>query len=93
METIKNRVILRSVRIKRGFPVTQNSYKKPSDNAGVKNSQLSGNNNKKTKCRLCGDRDETINHKITACSTLAKRENKTRHDLEGNVFLGELCKK
>ena len=27
-----------------------------------------------SKCRLCGDRDETINHIITECSKLAQKE-------------------
>ena len=31
------------------------------------------------KCRLCGDRDETINHIISECSKLAQREYKARH--------------
>ena len=33
-----------------------------------------------SKCRLCGDRDETINHIISECSQLAQKEYKTRHD-------------
>ena len=33
------------------------------------------------KCRLCGDRDETINH-ISECSKLAQKEYKARHDWE-----------
>ena len=33
-----------------------------------------------SKCRLCGDRDETINHIISECSKLAQREYKARHD-------------
>ena len=32
-----------------------------------------------SKCRLCGDRDETINHIISECSKLAQ-EYKTKHD-------------
>ena len=32
------------------------------------------------KCRICGDRDKTINHIITECSKLAQNEYKTRHD-------------
>ena len=31
-------------------------------------------------CRLCGDRDETINHIISECSKLAQKEYKARHD-------------
>ena len=32
------------------------------------------------KRRLCGDRDETINHIISECSKLAQKEYKARHD-------------
>ena len=35
-----------------------------------------------SKCRLCGDRDETINHIISECSKLAQQEYKARHDWE-----------
>ena len=37
-------------------------------------------NNIATKCRLCGDRDETINHTISERSKLAQKEYKTTHD-------------
>ena len=33
-----------------------------------------------SKWRLCGDRNETINHIIRECSTLAQKEYKTRHN-------------
>ena len=36
-----------------------------------------------SKCRLCSDRDETINHIISGCSKLAQKEYKTRHDWVG----------
>ena len=39
-----------------------------------------------SKCRLCSDRDETINHIISECSKLAKKEYKTRHDWVGKKF-------
>ena len=45
------------------------------------------------KCRLCGDRNETINHIISECSKLAQKEYKTRHDWVGKVIHWELCKK
>ena len=38
----------------------------------------------KSKCRLFGDWDETINHIISECSKLAQKEYKTRHDWVGN---------
>ena len=39
-----------------------------------------------SKCRLYGDRDETINHIIRECSKLAQNENETRHDWVGKVI-------
>ena len=46
-----------------------------------------------SKCSLCGDRDETINHIISECSKLAQKEYKTRHDWVGKVIHWEMCKK
>ena len=46
-----------------------------------------------SKCRLCGDRDETINHIISECSILAQKEYKARHDWVGKVIHWEMCKK
>ena len=39
-----------------------------------------------SKCRLCGDRDETINHIISGCKKLARKEYKARHDWVGKVI-------
>ena len=46
-----------------------------------------------SRCRLCGDRDETINHIISECSKLAQKEYKTRNNWVGKVIHWELCKK
>ena len=46
-----------------------------------------------SKCRLCSDRDETINHIIRECSKLAQKEYKARHDWVGKVIHWEMCKK
>ena len=46
-----------------------------------------------SKCRLCGDRDETINHIISECSKLAQKEYKIRHDWVGKVIHWEMYKK
>ena len=46
-----------------------------------------------SKCRLCGYRDETINHIISECSKLAQKEYKARHDWVGKVIHWEMCKK
>ena len=45
-----------------------------------------------SRCRLCSDRDETINHIISECSKLSQKEYKTRHDWVGKVIHWELCK-
>ena len=46
-----------------------------------------------SRCRLCGDRNETINHIISECSKIAQKEYKTRHDRVEKVIPWELCKK
>ena len=46
-----------------------------------------------SKCRLRGDREETINHIISECSRLAQKEYKARHDWVGKVIHGEMCRK
>ena len=46
-----------------------------------------------SKCRLCGDRDETINHIISECSKLAQKEYKARHDWVGKVIHWEMSRK
>ena len=46
-----------------------------------------------SKCRLCGNRDETINHIISECNKLAQKEYKARHDWVGKVIHWEMCKK
>ena len=46
-----------------------------------------------SKCRLCGDGDETINHIISECNKLAQRVYKERHDWVSKVIHWEMCKK
>ena len=46
-----------------------------------------------SKCRLCGDRDETINHIISECSKLAQKECKSKHNWVGKVVHWEMCRK
>ena len=46
-----------------------------------------------SKCRLYGDRDETINHIISECSKLAQKEYKARNYWVGKVIHWEMCKK
>ena len=38
-----------------------------------------------SQCRLCGDRDETINHIVSECSNFAEREDKSKEDFLGKV--------
>ena len=44
-----------------------------------------------SKCRLCGDRDETTNHKISESSKLAQKEYKARHEWVGKEIHWEMC--
>ena len=44
------------------------------------------------RCRLCGERDKTINH-ISKCSKLAQKEYKTRYDWVDKVIHSEFHKK
>ena len=46
-----------------------------------------------SKCRMCGDRDETVNHIISEYSKLTQREYKAGHYSVGKVIHWELCKK
>ena len=45
------------------------------------------------KCRLCGGRDERINHIISQCSKLAQKDYKTKHNWVGEVIHSEMFKK
>ena len=46
-----------------------------------------------SKCILCVDGDETINHIIRECSKLAQKTYKATHDWVGKVIHWEMCKK
>ena len=46
-----------------------------------------------SRCSLCGDWAETINHIISECSKLAQKEYKTRYNWVSQVIHWELCKK
>ena len=45
------------------------------------------------KCRLCGDRDKTINHIISECNKLAQKDYTIRHSWVGKVIHSEMYKK
>ena len=47
----------------------------------------------KSKCRMCGQVDETVNHIISECSKLAQKEYKRRHDWFGKRIHWEVCRK
>ena len=68
----------------------------PSQNNAVRTKHIKARIDKtqqNSKCRLCGDRDETINHIISECSKLAQKEYKTRHDWVSKVIHWQMCKK
>ena len=46
-----------------------------------------------SKCRLCGEKDKTINHIIYEYCKLAQNEYNTRHDWVGEVIHGKFWKK
>ena len=46
-----------------------------------------------SKCRLCGDWDEMINHIISECNKLAQKKYKAIHDWFGKVIYWEMCRK
>ena len=58
-------------------------------NSAIKTNHIKARINKmqqNSKCRLCDDRDKTINHIISKCSKLAQKEYKVRHDWVGKVI-------
>ena len=44
------------------------------------------NMQKNSKCRLCGDRDETVNHIKSECRELTQKEYKNRHYWVGKAI-------
>ena len=46
-----------------------------------------------SKCRLCGDRVEKINHIISECSKWTQKEYKARHECVCKVIHWEMCRK
>ena len=64
-------------------------------NSAIRTNHIKGRIDKtqqNSKCRLCGDRDETINHIISECSKLAQKEYLARHKWVGKVIHWEMCK-
>ena len=44
------------------------------------------------KCKLCGDKNETVNPIISEFNKLMQKEYESRHDWVGKVIHKELCK-
>ena len=59
------------------------------DNVKTKIDKTRQNN----RCKLCGDRDETINCITSEWSKLVQKEYKTRYDWVGKMIHWELCQK
>ena len=45
------------------------------------------------KCRMCGERDESITHLIAECKKMAQKGYKQRHDNIARIVHLELCQK
>ena len=65
-------------------------------NNAIKNNQFKAridNTQQNCKCRLCSDRDETINYIISECSILGQKMYKSRRNRLGKVIHRDVCKK
>ena len=51
------------------------------------------NTQEQSKCRMCGEKDETVNHLISECSKMAQREYERRHDWVGRRVHWDVSKK
>ena len=45
------------------------------------------------KCKMCGERDESVTHLIAECKKLAQKEYKQRHENIAKIAQLELCQK
>ena len=75
--------------------VSQRAYCHAVQNNAIRTNHIKARIDKtqqNSRCRLCGDRDGTINYIIRECSKLAQKEYKTRHDWADQVIHRELCK-
>ena len=81
---------------KRKFKRETESFLMAAQNSAIRTNHIKARIDKtqqNSKRRLCGDRDETINHIISECSKLTQKEYKARHDWIGKVIHWEMCKK
>ena len=44
------------------------------------------------KCRMCGERDESVSHIVAECSKLAQTDYKAKHDNVGRIVHLQLCR-
>ena len=75
-----------------------NNYNNDNNNNNNNNTTINNNNNNNSThqnsiCRLCSERDETINHMLSECGKLAQKEYKTKHDWVCKFIPWEQCKK
>ena len=71
------------VATKRNFESETESLSLTAQNNAIRSSHIKVRIDKtqqNSKCILCGDRGETINHIISECCKLVQKEYKTRHD-------------
>ena len=88
----KTRTWLRKGNFKRGIE----SLLMAAQNSAIRTNPIKARIDKtqqNSKCRQCGDRDETINHIISECNKLAQKEYKARHDWVDKVIYREMSKK
>ena len=66
----------------------------PTQNNAIRTNYIKAkidNTQQNSKFKLCGDKDETINHIICECSTLEQKENKTWRDWTRKLIQWEFC--
>ena len=51
------------------------------------------NTSDNSKCRLCGDREETVDHLVSSCSKIAQTDYKERHNKVAQMLHWNLCQK
>ena len=81
---------------KRNFKRETESLLMAAQNSTIRTNRIKARIDKtqqNSKCRLCGDRDESSNHRISECSKLAQKAYKARHDRVGKVIHWEMCTK
>ena len=79
---------------KGNFKRETESLRMASQNSAIRTNHIKARIDKtqqNSECRLCGDRDETINHIISEYSKLEQKEYKARHDWVGKVIHWEMC--